>query len=141
MGADQDGLSHRAVPKVTALGSGRALTNIIMGTPGTRNAAIIWRVIDSSGEPLSEAQVKEATGLGTGTVNRLCRTLATAGMLQRIEPSSGGVVRYASSGSIEQVRMKFCPPGPEKPEAPRPVVAFGAGLPRVSSVWQLGAMQ
>ncbi len=114
-----------------------------MPTTGTENAAIIWRLAHSNGAPISESEVREATGLGVGTINRLMRTMAAQGYMVRHEAVGGDVTRYSTRSTIEQVRAAFSRRPVEcKPRRPADTVTlshFGPHIRRVASVWELGA--
>lgn len=104
-----------------------------MGTLGTHNAALIWRVVKDSPTQMSEAEIREKTCLGVATVNRLVRTLATHGFMQRHE---GTVSHFTALKTIDEVRRTFCPRTSEPPQPRR----LAPSMPRVSSVWELGSV-
>lgn len=112
-----------------------------MPISGTENAAIIWRLVESNLEPMTEAEVKEATGLGTGTINRLMRTMVAQGFMARIPPSRDDVTRYKALRTIHEVRTAFCRRVVELPpkRASDVLSHFRDDMPRVSCVWELGA--
>lgn len=114
-----------------------------MPTSGTENAAVIWKIAESSPTPVSEAEVRHATRLGAGTVNRLLRTMTAHGCMVRHEARVGDVTRYSTKGTIEEVRKKFCRRRVECAPRPAPGAVlshFGPHIRRVSSVWELGSL-
>jgi hypothetical protein len=116
-----------------------------MPTTGTENAAVLWKAAHEHGKPMSEAEARKATGLGAGTINRLLRLLAAQGYMQRHEATDTDVTRYTPLRTIDEVRVVFCRrthgSGVPKPghRDSDPLSHFKAGMPRVSSVWELGA--
>lgn len=114
-----------------------------MPTSGTENAAVIWTALHTNGAEMTEAEVRLATRLSVGTVNRLLRAMAHQGMVERQEATDTSVTRYKAVGTIDKVRAAFSRRRPER-EPPRRSNAdvlshFQPGMRRVSSVWDLGA--
>lgn len=118
-----------------------------MGTPGTKNAAIIWRLIKSNGAAMSEADVRAELGLGVGTVHRLMRTMEHQGFLSRQQvyrphKTAGrqSVAYYSAEQTIDAVRASMCPPVSGAAKRVDVDSYFGQGLGRVSCVWELGGL-
>lgn len=114
--------------------------------PRTQSAAIIWKAVAGSQRPISEAEIRKATGLGVATVNRMTRSMVQWKLLQRHagavkHPTCGATcasAHYSALGTLEEVQRRLCarPAADRRPE----FVPNGYGIGRVPSVFHLGAM-
>jgi len=114
-----------------------------MGRMGTDNAAILWRVAKTNESPMTEAELRDAAGLGTGTVNRIVKLLVSHGFMktgQRLAAGMKAITVYEAVGCIEDVRAKLGRgPTLDLPaNASRPFSYYGQDIGRVSSIFQLG---
>lgn len=117
----------------------------------------IWKAIKAAGRPVNESEIRKATNLGVGTVNRWVRTLAKDGY---IKPAADGRTEARSylpsdDATSHAVGSEYTPrPGPKKEakvtkrrkygpgltcQSDRTFTYNGEGIGRVSSVFQLAA--
>lgn len=114
-----------------------------MGRLGTHNAALVWRAVNNGSGPMSETEIREATDMGPATVNRMTKLLVQHGFMTsapRIIEHGRQIAEYTAIGTLDAVRAKLGRgQSIEAMEAAaRPMVFYGQGICRVSSIFQLG---
>lgn len=123
-----------------------------MQTEELNTPLMIWKAVNVSRRPYNEAEIRRATRLGVGTVNRWVRTLVEDGFLKFAADGRDDARSYSTARSEHELLGKYKPrrqgAKPLAPKGPslglprnasRPFSLHGEGIGRVASVFDLGA--
>lgn len=113
----------------------------------------VWDAAKKVASPMTAAEIKAATELPMTTVHRATTSLANVGLFIRGACRNADDQRVASflaTGDRRVLVEKFGPKPPLHVRSPRSIAPmredktalsyFGAGVPRVSSVWALATL-
>lgn len=123
-----------------------------MQTEELNTPLMVWKTVKLSRRPSNEAEIRRATRLGVGTVNRWVRTLVEDGFLKFSADGRKDARSYSTARSEHELIGKYRSlragpkPGARKSpslgiagNASRPFSLHGEGIGRVASVFDLGA--